>query len=440
MNAFLDACVRPRFVVLLALLFSFTLQADARLVEITVLHTTDLHGHVLPSYTYEGKEDVGGFLRCAAYIRSVYQEHPQAIYVDCGDLTQGGVESYLTNGGIMTRALESVGCDAWVIGNHEFDRGVDALARLQASTSLTKLGANITVRPGEEPALPTIEAFKLIDVEGVRVAIIGLTTPGIPYWSRPFLLKQVRVHSSVDTLQRVMPAVKAAQPDIIILAAHQGLKRQGDDFANELAAVARTFPEIDLILGGHSHRVIDLDYLHGIPYAQAGYHANWVGRVDLAFNTAEKKVVDITASVVEMGTTYAPDPELEKILKPELDAARTHSEKVVGSLSHALPGLSKVPGHSPQQQLISDAIREKSGCDFVIHGSFSEKIVPAGPVTQGLLWRMIPYENKIGVLQVTKDDLKTILEENAAKLKSFYLWETVDLNMIWFLATRWGSE
>jgi 2',3'-cyclic-nucleotide 2'-phosphodiesterase/3'-nucleotidase len=403
-----------------ALFMLFSTSGAARLVELTILHTTDLHGHVLPSYTYVGQEDVGGFLRCASYIEEVRKTNPHALYLDCGDLTQGGIESYLSKGLVMTRALELARCDAWVIGNHELDSGVDALEDLLGKTKLTRLGANFRVRPGEEPLLKDVAPFRIFERQGIRIAVVGLTTPGIPYWSRPFLLKQLRVISSVQALEEVWPEVKKHQPDIIVVAAHQGLKPRGDDFSNEIGAIARSFPEIDLILGGHSHRVVELDYIHDIPYAQAGYHANWVGRVDVSYDTVEQRVTGLISRVVEISTNYPPANELMKELIPQLDRAKEFSSKPIGSLQSALAGRSPVPGHSAQQQLICDAIRHHTRSDFVIHGAFSDKIFPAGVFTQGMLWRMIPYENKIGILHVTKEELKMILEENAAKLKSFY--------------------
>ena len=167
----------------LTLLLSLVLSAGARQVPITILCTTDVHGHVLPYLDSTSGKEVGGMLRCATAIEEIRKKEPNVLYVDCGDLIQGTAESWLTRGRIMTRTMEWLRCDAWVVGNHDFDWGIDALAALHDQTSLNMLSANLIVRPDATNRLCKVMPYVIKDVDGVRVAIVGLTTPGIPTWT-----------------------------------------------------------------------------------------------------------------------------------------------------------------------------------------------------------------------------------------------------------------
>ena len=131
----------------LLVLLALALFAGARQVPITLLCTTDVHGHVLPYRDSVSGKDVGGMLRCASAIEEIRGKSPNTLYVDCGDLFQGTAESWLTRGRIMTRTLEWLRCDAWVLGNHDFDWGLEALADLHDQTSLAMLAANLVVLP-----------------------------------------------------------------------------------------------------------------------------------------------------------------------------------------------------------------------------------------------------------------------------------------------------
>ncbi|NKB23826.1 MAG: hypothetical protein GKR87_05500 [Kiritimatiellae bacterium] len=145
-----------------------------------MLHTTDLHGHFLPAYDYEGHDEVGGLLRCATLIEKIKAREKNVLLVDCGDLIQGGAESYNTQGRVMIKALEWLGYDAWVLENHEFDWGLDKLAKLHDLTTLNMLGANIKTSSRKQHPLNKNKPYIMKDIDGVRVALVGLTTPGIP--------------------------------------------------------------------------------------------------------------------------------------------------------------------------------------------------------------------------------------------------------------------
>ncbi len=408
-------CIARGFPVslIVVLLLALAGSGQARPVSITVLHTTDVHGHLLPVRDYEGHEQVGGLLGCATRIEEIRRQVPHVLLVDCGDLIQGGAESFLHDGRVMIKAMDYLGFDAWTIGNHEFDWGLTNLALLHESTGMATLGANIVPRPGCPPPLPRLQPFLLKEFDGVRVAVIGLTTPGMPGWFMPDYLGDALFERSVPTLQRIMPAVKAAQPDIILLAVHQGYRPFGDDHANEINAIATAFPEIDAILGAHSHQPVESATLGGRTlYTQAGYHAIWLGQLDLSFDTVTRKLSSKTARLhrIEAGTPF--HTGLVAVVQGELDRTRAYLDRPVGLSAHAWPHKLDDRGRSPVQQLICRALAEATGSDLVMHGILNDEDLPSGPLTLADLWRIVPYENRAMVLTVTPSELLEIVNEN----------------------------
>lgn len=400
--------------ILLSLLwFLWGFGAAAREITITVLHTTDVHGYLLPTRDYDGNDNVGGLLKCATLIRSIRETSPNVLLVDCGDLWIGSPESYFTRGTIVRKAVAKLGYDAWVIGNHDFDWGLPMLQRLLESSPAPPLAANICSRPGMPNPVAAAHPFLVQEVEGIRIALVGLTTPGIPYWVLAEDLYPLMFDSSVNALRRVMPAVREAGAEIRILLVHQGVRPFRDDEFNEVRAIARHFPEFDVIIGGHTHQPAPGFRIHGVWYTQAGYHGTKLGRVDIVYDTVRRAVTRVECQLMPVDATVPEDEELRAILKPELERVERFATQIVGHVARDLTPSTRAPGQCPVQQLLARAIQESTGAEIVFHGVLSEEGLPAGPVTVRDLWRLVPYENRVGLLSLTPRQIRAVLEENA---------------------------
>lgn len=384
----------------------------ARDVPITILCTTDIHGHILPGRDYEGRRNVGGLLRCASAIEAVRAECANVIYVDCGDLVQGAPENGLTRGQLAVRAINWLRCDAWVLGNHDFDWGIETLARLHDMTSAPMLAANI--RGADlQGRLPKLRPYVVKEIEGVRIALIGLTTPGTPAWLRHDLRGDIVFENSVDSLRRVMPAVRRERPDILILLAHQGLPEFQDDHANEILSIVRECPEFDLIFGGHTHKNVPGVRLGRTLYVQAGYFANWLARVDLTFDTVRRDINVRSFSIVEIGTNWQECAELRRALGRDLETTEKTISREIGYCENSISARSRGTSISGMQELIARAILWRTRADAVLVGQYGEEGFEPGKITVADVWRAIPYENTIGLISLTPGELRMVLEENA---------------------------
>ncbi len=388
---------------------------QGRDAHVAIFYTTDLHGYLLPSYIYTGEEQVGGLLRCATLIRDGRREMPNSLLLDAGDLIQGGMESYPSRGEVMLEAIDLLGYDAWAIGNHEFDWGYENLARILKGRKTPALAGNIGVRPGQVNPLDTVEPFILREVDGVRFAIIGLTTPGMPNWFLPEMLGPLVFERSVEALDRIMPEVRAAKPHIIILLLHQGWRHSGDSFGNEVQEIARRFPEIDIMIGGHSHQVVESTLLGRTLYAQSGYHGNWLGRIDLVYDLVQLRAKRMEARLMEVGRDTPYDEALSEHFAPLIARESARRAKVLAQTRQPLEAKSALPGQSSQQRLIAEALVEAAQADIVLHGSMGEYRISEGAITEYDLFRIVPYENRIGVLALTAEEIRSVLEENAAQ-------------------------
>ncbi len=181
-------------------------------VTITVLATTDMHGNLLPVDYVTGAVAPRGLARIATLIRAVRAENPNTLLIDCGDTIQGTpLETVYqrelragnppAQGDPMMRAMNLLGYDAMAVGNHEFNAGLVNFDRARRDAHFPWISADITVAPGgaEREFAPYIVKI----VAGIRVAVIGLTTPKVPLWEKPENLGAYRFTSPID-------AVKAA--------------------------------------------------------------------------------------------------------------------------------------------------------------------------------------------------------------------------------------
>jgi len=173
-------------------------------VLISILHTTDLHGHILPTSDYDGNPDLGGMARCVTQIRRWQHENPNSILVDVGDVYQGTDVGLRSKGELMIDLFNYLKYDAWIIGNHEFDWGMEPFEQALLRSTMPVLAANTALegKPAGEFSdvkhpFAKIHPLTLKEIAGIKLAIVGVTTPGMSFWLRPEL-----THGTESTQRR----------------------------------------------------------------------------------------------------------------------------------------------------------------------------------------------------------------------------------------------
>ena len=383
-------------------------------VTISLLHTTDLHGHILPTTDYHARPNLGGLARCASQIRAWRAENPNSLLLDVGDVYQGTAVSLASRGVLMIRCFDALGYDAWVVGNHEFDWGADAFAAAVAASPMPVLSGNARL---SGPALSRIRPWLMKEIAGIRLAIVGLTTPALTTWLPPENLRDYEALDPVESLRRILGDVATQKPDAIVLAGHMGLKRR-DDFANRVGELTRDFPQLAVCLGGHTHEDWPGDYIHDVLYTQADHYGIHVGKVDLTFDRATHRLVHREATTALMDGNVPFDPQVMALAQPDLAASDRELAREIGVLTEPFHASTILGRPGEQERLIASAMlaalrKQGANADVVIHGLFEKRVLEPGAKTVADMWRILPYENQVVTFDVSGADFPALAQEIA---------------------------
>lgn len=413
-----------------ALSRGWSAEAAAKLDVVSIIHTTDLHGNVLPTSDHGGNANLGGIARCATQIARWRRENPRTLLVDAGDLYQGTEVGFRTRGKIMTDCLNHLDYDAWVIGNHEFDWGVEAVHSAVGHSSMPVLAANaefdghpawIESRRDRSRVLPYI----IRETGGYRIALVGMTTPGMPDWFLPELLGGFRAHDPLAVFDGILREIEAQKPDAIVLVAHMGVRPGNfrDNEGNRIAGLANLCRRADgssriaAMIGGHTHQNHASERVFNTPYTQAMYFGIHIGRVNLGFDRETRKLVSVAPIVERMDSTIGLNPAIITLTRGRVEEAEAHLDEPIGTLaqefSHRRKGRNPTDIEMLIGRSIHDGLRARDiGVDAVLHGMlFTRKPWPAGEKTIRSAWEIIPFENFIVTAEITLDALKAIAAE-----------------------------
>ena len=391
--------------------------AAGRAKTVSIFHSTDLHGHILPTETYEGLSDVGGFARVATCLRRWRREVPDSLTVDVGDVVQGTAVSLHRGGTLMIELFNRLSYDAWTLGNHDFDWGPESLEGLLALSQPPVLTANLEragARPGGFAGVwEKVRPWTIREVGGFRIALIGLVTPGLPYWLTPETLGGAAPLDPAATLSAALREVEAERPDATVVLGHMGW-RPNDDYANPVREVLRDAAGVHVYLAGHSHQNQPSWSLNDVLCSQASYHGIHCGRIDLTFDTESRMLVDRRAFTILMDDRFELDPLVMELAAPDLATTAAQLAREVATVKAPIRGKGR---GSPLVQLLCESFAAslaKRGVpvDGVFHGSFGSGTIEPGRLTVADCWKIIPYENMLVTAEVTGSDLMAILAED----------------------------
>jgi len=408
------------------LLIALGLQAQE--ARIQILGTTDMHGHVLAEDTFSLQPANQGWAKVTTLIRRQRALNPNTILVDCGDTLQGEPMNYVRN---MLRldlpepsiaVMNALGYAAMVVGNHDFDFGRPVLRGAEKQAKFPFLSAN-TVDAKGKPGFPT---HTVVTVAGVRVALVGLTTPGIPAWTEPGNYQDLAFRDMVATARMLVPSLREKErADVVIALVHSGLGavdgQEGDE--NAALRLAEQVPGLDAIFLGHTHRALQTEH-KGIPIVQANCFGRALAVVDLDLrqDKGRWRVVASAGRLLKPDDLTASDPEVLQLTAELRSATERYLDTAATNLQVDLDSRWSRMEDTAVMQLIHQVQRQATGAQLSAAACPGPKLfIPKGPTSVRQFYALSPYENQVAKIRITGDQLKRYLEHAARHYA--YSWE-----------------
>ncbi|MBP1048297.1 bifunctional metallophosphatase/5'-nucleotidase [Enterococcus sp. BWM-S5] len=399
-------------------------------MKLTFFETSDIHGYISPT-NYAGGEDLGiGAAKVAAKLKLLRsQAAGPVITIENGDFIQGSPLSYYVAknqhwSADFIKVINTMSYDVQVLGNHEFNYGLDYLKKAIASYNAPVLAANILNQEGE-PYFG--KGYTIIEKEGIRVAVLGLVTQYIPYWEQPSVVEGMQFERAVTTAKKMIPELRKLA-DIVVVSYHGGFERDIEDGTpteqltgeNEGYQLLHEVSGIDALFTGHQHREIAA-VVNGIPVVQPGYRGSCIGEIELTIIEQDGKLVvsdaqarlhpvaDVQADTQILSIVAALESELEEWLDQPLG-------KVEGNMEIEDPMRARLMEH-PYIEFINRVQQSASGAEisgtalFNNEGKGFKDIITMRDIITNYI-----YPNTLAIVKVNGAELRAALEQTAGYL------------------------
>lgn len=392
-------------------------------IRIVVAATTDVHGRLRGwDYFADSPDSLRGLSRAATIVDSARRANPgRLVLVDAGDLLQGNPLTYVAarvdSAGPhpVIAAMNAMRYDAAAVGNHEFNYGLPTLMRAVGQAQFPFLAAN-AYRPDGSRAFP---ASRVVERNGVRVAIVGATNPGAMVWDRDNLAGKLQIRDIVTEVAREVSALRG-RADAVVVVIHSGLGERasydtvatGMPSENVGARVAREVPGVNLVVIGHSHREVADTVINGVTIVQP---RNWATSVALATLSMAKRGgtwhVAGTKGVVVREAGHAEDPAILAATQRAHDATVRWVNQTLGTTPVAWRADSARVRDTPLIDFMLEVERRAAGTDLASTAAFDiGASLDAGPITVAEVARLYPYDNTLRAVRITGKQLREYLE------------------------------
>jgi 5'-nucleotidase len=411
-----------RFVLFLICLVLLSMPGAAQQVSLTILHTNDVHSHLLPfSYPSEApagsdlaglksRRDIGGIARRATLakrVRGEQQARGGTVWlVDAGDFTDGTSFSTEYHGEADIDAMNAAGYTFGTIGNHELNAPLATLKKLISMAKFPLLCANLTDNTTGKLLVPPSEIRQL---GRLKIGIFGLTTPSASGY--PAAKDQLTIGNEIETARRMVDTLRR-EADVIILISHAG-EKVDEEIAHEV-------PGIDVIVGGHSHTRLPIGQfiklsdekkqksVNGTIIVQAYQWGGELGRLDLLFDKDEKNawhVARYRERLLEVKPNIPEDAAVAAVVARYWQPISARYGEIIGQAAADFTELDM-----SNYNLVADAVRETCGAEIVLEnmGGVRAPLIK-GNITLENLTQLDPFNNTIVTFNITGRQLKDIL-------------------------------
>ncbi|WP_307825983.1 5'-nucleotidase C-terminal domain-containing protein [Streptomyces sp. MBT33] len=431
----------------------------AKRYSLTVMGTTDLHGHVFNWDYFKDAEysdkagNAQGLARISTLVNQVREEKGRCntLLLDAGDTIQGTpltyyyakVDPITAEGGPvhpMAQAMNAIGYDAAALGNHEFNYGIETLRKFEEQLRFPLLGANAVDAKTQRPAFPPyfIKKFRVPGAPPVKVAVLGLTNPGIAIWDKAYVQGKLQFPGLEEQAAKWVPKLKSMGADVVIVSAHSGssgTSSYGDQVPyveNSAALVAQQVPDIDAILVGHAHveipelKVTNTTTGKPVVLSEPLAYAERLSVFDVELVFAKGRwTVESVSSKVLNSNTVADDPKITKLLTDEHAKVVEYVNQVVGRATETLTTVEARYKDAPiidlitrvQEDVVKSALAGTQYASLPVIAQASPfsrtSEIPAGEVTIRDLSSLYVYDNTLVAKLLTGAQIRAYLEYSA---------------------------
>lgn len=375
----------------------------ADIKEVIIFSVNDFHGNLLEN------DHAPGLAKLAGALRDEQKQAPdETILLSAGDMFQGEMESNITLGAPVIVGMNGLEFAAMCLGNHEFDWGLETLKNRSKEAYFPFLAANIVDAKGAY--LPNIKPYTIVKRNGIKVGIIGLTTPQTKVAVNPKYVEGLTFLDGAQTVNKLVPELKAKGAEVIVVLAHMGSEAAADGSEKgEIIELAKQVIGADLIVSGHTHRVVNTK-VNGIPIVQAGKYGNAYSKVKIEYDKKTQKVIAVTPEVINIAKEkVAADMEFANYVE--------YIDTKVSYLKNEKIGETAVKlwhnryGESLLGQWVTDVMRQVEQADIaVMNGGGLRNDIAKGVVTKGNLYATVPFDNTLVKARITGQEIKDLLE------------------------------
>ncbi|MFH1727129.1 MAG: 5'-nucleotidase C-terminal domain-containing protein [Pseudomonadota bacterium] len=383
----------PRIAFVFSILISIALYADIR--NIKILHFNDFHGYLTPLQQKETSLTIGG----AAYLAHMIYKHrdKNSILVSAGDMYFGSTESNLNKGQAVNDIMNYLKLDAFGIGNHAFDFGVNALKDLFNGANFEFLACNLS-------GIKFITTHKIIEKNGLKLLIIGLLT------NKSFMETAVepeyklKVSEPISSLKQFLNTLNNKYDAIIVLS-HIGY--------SEDIELAKAIDKELIIIGGHTHTLLkSAEKINKSIIVQAGEHGKYLGILNLSFDNNNKIIAHSTRAIPIIASGSFDKKVMEIASKAEAEVTKK-LEKVIAYAETTLDGARENVRTKETNlgNLVSDCFLQCSKAQIAItNGGAIRQTIDQGPVSLKKVYNVIPFQDALQMTSIKGFQLKLMLE------------------------------
>ena len=411
--------------------------AGRRRAWITILSTTDLHGHILPFDYYTNKAEARGLAKVATLIRQARKENPAGtLLLDSGDTIQGTPLQYFHNKknnappDPMMLTMSALKFDALAVGNHEYNFGLAVLEKARREAGFPWLSAN-TYKKGTNETY--YQPYLVKELNGVRVGVLGLTTPGVPVWENKENFAGLEFREPVAEARKWVGVLRGKERvDLVVVAMHMGLEedlRTGEVSPGQVTQenvgvqLARQVEGIDLILMGHTHREVPSVVIGDTLLTQANYWGRHLARADVYLERGVRgrwRVAAKSARTLPVNAATETDAEIARLVAPYDQETQGWLARVIGESPAELTAEGALFRDTAILDLVQRVQMDVGKADVSMVASFNPQArLPKGAVTVRDIAGLYIYENTLVVLEVTGAQLKAALEHSAKFFRAY---------------------